>query len=306
MGVGILNIKEIGNRGVLFTFEDETAVYLINSDKRLFLCDTHLGPESMEHVKNYLGEHGWSDKELIIFNSHSDWDHIWGNCAFENHIIIGHTTGRKRMLEKAQYELDIIPAEFRKGNVEIKLTNLTFDSKLVFEEDEIEFIYAPGHTICSSICHDKKESVLFTGDLVENPMPFLIYEDIEAFAKSLAFIKSINARTVVTAHSGVADEKLIDSNITYIENILSGTPISFEDEGSQLMHENNMKRVLILKYEKTIKQKLGERFDYKTYKLDFWRFMKKPEDILTKEYLNMKSTSYEDLEKGLIDYISVI
>jgi glyoxylase-like metal-dependent hydrolase (beta-lactamase superfamily II) len=257
-------------------------------------------------VNNYIKGHGWTDKELMIFNSHSDCDHIWGNCAFENHIIIGHTTGRKRMLEKAQYELDAMPVEFRKGNVEIKFPDLTFDSRLVFEDDEIEFIYAPGHTICSSICYDKKESVLFTGDLVEYPMPYTIYEDLEVFSKSLGLIKNINAKTVVTAHSGIADDKLIDSNISYIQSLLSGTSISFEDKRIQTMHENNIKRVLILKYEGIIKQKLGEKFDYKTYKLDFWRFMKKPEDTLMKENLNMKSTSYEDLEKGLIDYIAAI
>lgn len=301
-----MDIKKVGNRGTLFTFEDETAVYLINSDERLFLCDTHLGPVSMGYVKQYINEQGWTDKELIVYNSHSDWDHIWGNCAFKDQIIIGHVMCRKRMLERSMYDLEALPQEFRKGNVELRLPDLTFDSRLNFEEDEIEFIYAPGHTVCSAICYDKRDLVLFTGDLVEAPMPFVIYEGTEDFIKSLELIKSIHANVVVTAHSGIADEKLIDNNIAYIKSIHNNIPLSFEDEGDKMMHENNLKRILILKYEKIIKEKLGERFDYKYYKFDFWKSMKVQEDNLMKEYLNMKNFSYRDLEEGLINYTKAL
>lgn len=301
-----INIREIGDRGVLFTFEDETAVYLINSDKRLFLCDTHLGPMSMEIVKSYIKEHGWSGKELIVFNSHSDWDHIWGNCAFVNQTIIGHVMCRERMLERSRYDLEMLPMEYRRGNVEIRLPDLTFDSRMIFEEDEVEFIYAPGHTVCSSICWDKRDSTLFTGDLVEEPMPYVIYEGIEDFVKSLELIKSIQAKTVVTAHSGIAEEKLIDNNIAYIKSICNNKPLSFEDEGDKLMHQNNLKRLLMLRYEKAVKERLGKNFDYKAYKFDFWRSMNIKEDSLRKEYQNMKEFSYEELEKGLTAFINTL
>ena len=74
--------QQIGSRGVLFTFQDgdspmtgETSVYLIEGRYRFYLCDTFLGNRSMSVVKNYIQE--TPRKDLVIFNSHSDYDHIW-------------------------------------------------------------------------------------------------------------------------------------------------------------------------------------------------------------------------------------
>ncbi len=77
-------IIEVGNRGVIFQYKDQNLVYLIKGTKRLYLCDTHLGPKSMEAVKGYLQDNNLTNRELIIFNSHSDYDHNWGNCAYKN------------------------------------------------------------------------------------------------------------------------------------------------------------------------------------------------------------------------------
>ena len=74
-------IQKIGERGVIFTYEDDITIYLIIGDHQYILCDTHLGPLSMNVIKEYITKR-LPDKEIVVFNSHSDWDHIWGNCAF--------------------------------------------------------------------------------------------------------------------------------------------------------------------------------------------------------------------------------
>jgi hypothetical protein len=60
----------------------------------------------------------------------------------------------------------------------------------------------------------------------------------------------------------------------------------------------------MLKYERIVKSKLGEKFHLKTYKQDFWRSMNIKEEDVNKDYINMKSIRYEELEKGLIKYIA--
>lgn len=216
-------IEKIGKRGVLFTFQEgdsafsqDTCVYLIDSGDKLFLCDTHVGPKSMETVKAYINEQGLGSKEIIVFNSHGDWDHIWGNCAFPNSIIIAHESCRKRLMESGEKDLEKFKDKFHDGSFGLKLPNLTFDSRLSFEDYGIEFIYAPGHTVDSAICYDKKDSVLFVGDLVEYPEPYLQYEDLETYIKSLEYIKSIKAETFISGHSGVVYEDLINENISFI------------------------------------------------------------------------------------------
>lgn len=222
-----MRIEKIGNRGVFFTFEEgdsmlpaDTGVYLIQSDKRMFLCDTHLGPKSMDVVKEYIHEHGLGGKELIIFNSHADWDHIWGNNAFGDVTIVAHQMCKKEMEERGQQELEKYLNKYHDGSVVLKMPNLTFDSQLKFEEDELEFIYAPGHTLCSALCYDRRDSVLFVGDLVEAPHPYLNCDALETYIETLELIKEFPAEILLSSHSGVVDRQLVDENIAFIKKAM--------------------------------------------------------------------------------------
>lgn len=261
-------IREIGMRSVIFTYEDDISVCLIKGDHHYVLCDTHLGPLSMNIIKEYLANQE-SPKELLVFNSHSDWDHIWGNCAFDNVTIIGHEKAKTRMLEIGEYELNRL-SKFHNGEIELKYPNLTFSSKLILEDDEIEFIYAPGHTIDSSLCFDRKDSILFVGDLVEFPIPYLDYYDLDAFVKTLEYIKHFPAKIKLSAHSSIVNEDLIERNLSYIKAIQDGQPISSEMIGSSSeVHQYNLNNRLLLKYEPLIREKLGNNFDYTSYKSNF-------------------------------------
>jgi glyoxylase-like metal-dependent hydrolase (beta-lactamase superfamily II) len=265
-------IEKIGSRGVHFVFEEKdypfvgnVSVYLINTADRLFLCDTHLGPDSMEHIKQYAADQ-FGEKEMVIFNSHADWDHIWGNCAFEDAIILGHETCRTRMLERGEYDLLRFP-EYQRGKVRLKLPNLTFGSSIRFEEDGVEFIHTPGHTIDSAICFDRKDSVLFAGDLAEHPIPYLGYHDLHAYIKTLEFIGSLGAKVTISAHSGIIDNSLIDSNIEYIRSVLSNKPVKLKGcEGYEGTHSYNMKNIILMRYENIARERLGSEFDYKAFK----------------------------------------
>lgn len=261
-------VREIGIRGVIFTYDDDISVYLIKGDHHYVLCDTHLGPLSMNVIKDYLPIQ-LTPKELLVFNSHSDWDHIWGNCAFEDAKIIGHTSARSRMREIGDYELNRL-RKFHHGDIKLKYPNLTFSETLVLEEEDIEFIYAPGHTIDSSLCFDRRDSVLYVGDLVEFPIPYLDYYDLHAFIETLEFIKNFPAKIKLSAHSGVVNEDLIERNLSYIKDILLGQPISLEIIGSSAeVHQYNLNNRLLLKYEPLVRDRYGENFDYTSYKSNF-------------------------------------
>ena len=97
-------IRQMGERGFLYTFDDDISVYLIAGSKGTIICDTHLGPASMEEVRDFLVSRNEPDP-VMVFNSHSDWDHIWGNCAFPGSCIIAHETCRQRMLERGAFDL---------------------------------------------------------------------------------------------------------------------------------------------------------------------------------------------------------
>lgn len=311
LGGVILRIEEIGSRGTLFTFgegdspfEFNTSVYLIDTGKRLFLCDTHTGPKSMDAVKKYISSKGWVDKELIIFNSHSDWDHIWGNCAFEGAAIIAHAKAKERIRERGRYDLERM-ARFHNGKIDLIMPDLTFEDRLEFEEDGIEFIYAPGHTIDSAICFDRKDSVLFAGDLIEHPLPYLNHYDLKGFMHSLETIKNYSAGVILSAHSGIVSEELLKGNIDYIRDLLDmgiGMPVGEKDEEWRYTHSYNIKNIMFLSYEDIIRKKQGTGFDHERFKKDFWSLVNPEYDNMDIESTYFQSTEYDMLEEALVRY----
>lgn len=263
--MAVKEIKKVGNRGTVFTFADDISVYLIEGISKWFLCDTHLGPDSMEYIKNYILEQA-KEKPVIVFNSHSDWDHVWGNCAFPTSIIVGHDTMRKRLQDIGQYELNTL-TKYHAGSIELVLPNMTFSQSLTFADEKIECIHAPGHTIDSAVCYDRQDGILFVGDLVEEPFPYLDFIDLKTYIKTLEWLKDFPARLKVSAHSGIVDNQLIDKNINYIKAFLYDEPINPEVYQSCLpVHNFNINNRLYLKYEDIVRIKLQDMFDYTLFK----------------------------------------
>lgn len=263
-----MRIQEIGTRGVIFTFPDNISVYLIKGDQYLILCDTHLGPLSMDRIKDYLLSQS-IHKELLIFNSHSDWDHIWGNCAFRDAKIIAHEKARIRMQEIGEFELNHLK-RFHNGEITLTFPHITFSDQLKLENEGVEFIYAPGHTIDSSLCFDQRDSILYVGDLVEYPIPYLDDYNLQLYIKTLMYIKAFPATFKLSAHSGIINNKLIDRNISYIQGILDGKPTTPDMiESSSEVHQYNVNNRLLLEVEPLFRVKLGEDFDYASYKSNF-------------------------------------
>jgi len=298
-----LKIKTIGSRGVLFTYEaDECAlggnysVYLINGEKNVYICDTHLGPESMKPIKDYLRSNGLDKKQLVVFLSHSDWDHIWGVCAFPKAIVVAHEKCSQRMFDRGLLELKRYH-EYQNGDIKLVYPNLTFDSRLTFREDGVEFIYAPGHTIDSAICYDRKDSVLFLGDLVERPEPVISHHDLETYIDTLEILKGFQTEAVVSSHSGLVDERDMEDNIQFIRNFQERAMVETGDHGNSMA----IKLYTMLMYEDAIQQTAGDSFDYPDFQREFWGSLGM--DYLNSESALLQNIEYEELRLALESYM---
>ncbi len=209
-----MRVEQIAERGRILTFDDSISLYLITSARSNLLCDTHLGPLSMNEVCEILSN-GPERRRLLIFNSHSDWDHIWGNSVFRDQLIISHESCRHRMMERGVFDL-IQNATKKRGDVVLTPPNLTFSDRLTLEDEGIVFSHSPGHTIDSSVCYDTVDMVLYLGDLVEDPIPYLDAYDLDQYIGTLTSLLEHPARILVSAHSGLVTRDLIRENIAYI------------------------------------------------------------------------------------------
>ncbi len=78
--------------------EMEVDAYVIVTERFLVFLDTMLCPEDMavvmQHVQNEL-----PGRQLLVVNSHADWDHSWGNCYFTGPILtMPHPSSHKTIV----------------------------------------------------------------------------------------------------------------------------------------------------------------------------------------------------------------
>ncbi|MGM0640415.1 MAG: MBL fold metallo-hydrolase [Thermotogota bacterium] len=301
-----MKVTNVGNRGLMFDFEEgettlgQTIVYLIKGEKYLFLCDTQTGPKPMNLVKEYIKDE-LENKKLIIFNSHYHWDHIWGNVFFENSIIISHSKARENMLENAEKELKE-NSKFVEGNIKIKYPDITFDKKLTFEDEGIEFIYAPGHTSGHAICYDKNEKNVFVGDLVEEPIPMLLDGDLDSFKNSLEYILTMDVEKYVTTHSYLASEEMVNLNLQYLKAVIEDKPtpekILKEYPGIEVLDRFNRNNSMMLKYEEKIKN-FNDDFDGEKFREKLWEEMKIDKSKYENPVVMIASIDKDELEKKI-------
>ncbi len=238
-----MKVQEIGKRGFLFTFFEldncPTNVFVINGKDHLFICDTFLGPDSMEEMKSHVRSFS-EEKPFVVFNSHSHWDHIWGNCAFPSSVIISHTLCRETIMKEAESELQQYE-EYKMGNVKIVLPTLTFTQSVFFPDEDVTFFHTPGHTKDSASCLDHVDNTLFVGDNIEEPIPYLFSDALGLYVHTLKEYLRIDATTVIPGHGTIPDESIITENVDYVEAFMRNDTEKYEKGKYQFLHQMNLK-----------------------------------------------------------------
>ena len=236
-----MKITNIGSRGTLFTFYDlemPTNVYVINTMDTYFIVDTYLGEDPMVAIEDYLIEH-FGNKKKIVINTHSDWDHIWGNSYFEDNLIISHEKCKEDILKNGEHFLKE-HSRLKRGFRKLVVPNMTFKEKITFSEG-IEVFHSPGHSVDSISIFDRVDNVLYAGDNIEYPIPFIQFEDIKGYIDTLRKYLELDADIFIGGHTEVENADIVKSNKNYLEKLLWGNSIDIEDDYVKVVHESNSK-----------------------------------------------------------------
>ncbi len=228
----------------------------------------------MEPVTKFAKDN-WSDKAHLVLNSHSDWDHVWGNCAFAGALIIAHQKTYEFMADDGRWEYALCSwSEAKNGTVERSLPTLTFAKEINFPEDDLTFFHSPGHTVDSSTLWDSRDGVLFVGDNLELPLPYLQSHDFEAYINTLERYLELEPETIITSHSGIVPSSLITKTKEYLEFVASSfddgqIPIlENEEDGALALHQSNLFSLIVSRVEEKAKELWGEEFTTKRF-IDF-------------------------------------
>ncbi len=210
-------------------FEDVNCYLFIGKDKAL-LFDTGLGFGNIKEVVM-----GLTKLPIIVLNSHTHYDHIGGNYLFDS--IIGINTdfsknNTKGMTHEAIYSfykqaytfssslLPCIPSDYF---IFPFLANKFMDTneKIELGELTLEIIKTPGHTPDGICLFDKKDSLLFSGDIINKGALFLHLSesDFNDFFISIEKLTTIRQfiKFVMPSHGSIELESscisILDENI---------------------------------------------------------------------------------------------
>lgn len=241
-----MKCEKIATRSLMFTFDDigmPTNVFAINGSRSIYMIDTYLGPEVMKLVHEETKK-AFGDKPVIVVNTHWHWDHIWGNCYFDS-AIIAHDNCYKYIKSGAAEKLN----KFRKyvrGEVDIVCPNITFSDKLIFREDGLELFYTPGHTDDCISVFDMEDKVLYAGDNLERPLPYIYHSDLKAYVNTLEAYLKLGSKYVIGGHTSCESSELISDNLDYIRGVYSGADMKFTADEYRETHEANMESLKAL------------------------------------------------------------
>lgn len=203
--------------------------FLIRSQNYVILHDTMLGPLCGAWLKAWAASLG-GGRQLLIYNSHADWDHYWGNQVFSEPILgsslsperVRVSSGPQELARKRSEYPDhyapVVPTPptilFREGGV-IDGGDLTF-----------HFLPTPGHRHDHLSLWIPEIATLFPADSVEDPFPLFDdaggFQVIEQEKQTLETLLGLKPRWVMPCHAEPeAGDRLIRSNLDYVKNMLA-------------------------------------------------------------------------------------
>jgi glyoxylase-like metal-dependent hydrolase (beta-lactamase superfamily II) len=193
---------------------EEIISYLIVGTERALLFDTGLGIGDMRGVVSEL-----TDLPIVVINSHTHYDHVGGNYAFDT--IYGTGLEYTRAHERGRPHAEVAefvgagwiwkktPVGFSPDTFESRpfaISERLADGQLVaLGGVELEVLLTPGHAPDSLCLLDRRRLLLFSGDTLYpatlyTHLPGSDFGDYERSAERLASLVSA-VDTVLPAHN---------------------------------------------------------------------------------------------------------
>jgi glyoxylase-like metal-dependent hydrolase (beta-lactamase superfamily II) len=185
----------------------------------VLVVESGLGRENGQRVRDFAMEVA-GPKPLLFTSTHFHPEHAFGAQAFKGHAtIILNTAQADELREKGASYLNIFRAldpyarELLEG-VEFVTPDETYQGERTIElgGKQVVLREVTGHTRSDQIVFLPHEQVLFTGDLVENHLfPILFDQDASArrWIETLAHIMRLAPTTVVPGHGELGTVDLV-------------------------------------------------------------------------------------------------
>jgi glyoxylase-like metal-dependent hydrolase (beta-lactamase superfamily II) len=229
-----LRVVEVQNGGWdrrvrVFRAGDEVDTYAVTTERYVVLVDTMATPEFALDVANAMRSE-LSQRQLLVVNTHADYDHCWGNSVFTSPggsypaPILAHERARDRLSrpETLQFLEERKRQEPRFANVKIVEPTITFTSRVSIRGGDLtlRLIPTPGHTEDHVSVWIPEIRLLLAGDAAEHPFPYVTRaEALPILRKSLHRMIDLNPAMALPSHGGTHDSGLLSRNLRYLDDV---------------------------------------------------------------------------------------
>jgi len=214
----------------------EAISYLIEGEDKALLFDSGNGIGNMANLVKSL-----TKKPISVLNSHSHYDHVGGNYAFENihglntKFTIERQTGHKNADISIEASQQALCKPLPKGVTEenhigrpYKITQFIYDGHIFdLGNRQLQVTHTLGHTPDALILIDENQGLMFTGDSYYSG-PIWLYApetNLAQYQNSLKIMidKSKNIKQLLPAHNTpLADPKLLIKALAGIQMVIDG------------------------------------------------------------------------------------
>ncbi|RKD73583.1 glyoxylase-like metal-dependent hydrolase (beta-lactamase superfamily II) [Sinobaca qinghaiensis] len=204
------------------------------TEEAVIIVDPTWLPEEIREIQNHVALVSKGRKQYLVF-THSDYDHILGYHAFPEAVTIASrafvSNSRKEETVEEIKQFDDNYYIVRPYGIEYPYIDIIIDN----DEQMIEtgshtltFYLAPGHNVDGMFILIDHLGVLITGDYLSDvEFPF-IYQNSEAYERSLQKVKSLYEKQkinfLIPGHGSVTSSPAeikdrLDDSLWYIEQL---------------------------------------------------------------------------------------
>lgn len=204
----------------------EVDAYVLITQRYLVVLDTLLCPEDIAVVMHEIQD-TLAGRQLLVVNSHADWDHCWGNAYFTaQHAapILAHEHCHTR-LESVEAKTELADYQGRYPvfrHVALVPPTFTFSSTMTIHGGDltIALIPAPGHSNDHIAAWIPELCLLLAFDAVEQPIPIIdTSAGVQPMFTTLERFLALEPQRVLCSHGKTTSIALVKENLAYLRTI---------------------------------------------------------------------------------------
>ncbi|MDQ2902213.1 MAG: MBL fold metallo-hydrolase [Ktedonobacteraceae bacterium] len=216
-----------GFQGAAEEFEGmEVDAYLVVSERYIVVLDTLLCPEDVAFMMQTVSTN-LAGRQVLVINSHADWDHSWGNAYFTGERaapIIAHDHCLLRMQsEEARAGLTEYQERYAIfHSVVLVPPTVTFEQQLTIHGGDltIELLATPGHHPDQIAAWLPELRLLLAFDAAEMPLPLIENAACAPLMfASLERMIALQPLRVLCSHGKTTSPEQLQANLAYVREI---------------------------------------------------------------------------------------